>query len=154
VSEGYVPEGVAHTVVLPLLGDLPQLGDAVKLRVEVQDILAVEALAALDELEVVLGELADLDDMVFGIAPQLAALIRQHAPRYSIGRSVTHMAQFLPVAAVDLEMGRPELRLDALGRGVLEVDGDDALARSAVPGTGERLPLHYTSMGALTLGAE
>jgi hypothetical protein len=54
------------TVILPFLGNFAQLGYAVKLSVEVQYILAVEALARLDELEVCLLELSDFHDMVLG----------------------------------------------------------------------------------------
>jgi hypothetical protein len=61
VSRGYAP-----TVVLPLLSDLAQLGDAVELGVKIQYILAVEALAGLDEVQVVLLELPQLHDMVLG----------------------------------------------------------------------------------------
>jgi hypothetical protein len=56
----------APTIILPLLGDLAQLGYAAELDIEVQYILAVEALARLDEVEVVLVELPDLHDMVLG----------------------------------------------------------------------------------------
>jgi hypothetical protein len=48
------------------LGNFAQLGYAVKLSVEIQYVLAVEALARLDELEVCLLELSDFHDMVLG----------------------------------------------------------------------------------------
>lgn len=58
--------GVARrrTMVLPLLGNVVQLWDAVDVGIEVQDVLAVVALAGLDEVEVVFLEFANLDDMV------------------------------------------------------------------------------------------
>ena len=54
------------TIILPFLGDFAQLWDAVELSVEVQYILAVEALAGLNELEVCLLKLSELDNMVLG----------------------------------------------------------------------------------------
>lgn len=51
-------------MVLPLLGNVVQLWDAVDVGIEVQDVLAVVALAGLDEVEVVFLEFANLDDMV------------------------------------------------------------------------------------------
>lgn len=54
------------TIILPFLGDFAQLWDAVELSVEVQYVLAVEALAGLDKLQIGLLELADLDNMVLG----------------------------------------------------------------------------------------
>lgn len=56
----------AITIVLPLLGDLAQLWNGVKLGIKVEDILAVEALAALDEVHVVPGELSQFHDMFLG----------------------------------------------------------------------------------------
>jgi hypothetical protein len=56
----------APTIILPFLGDFAQLGYTVELDIEVQYILAVEALARLDEVEVVLLELPDFHDMVLG----------------------------------------------------------------------------------------
>jgi hypothetical protein len=53
------------TVILPLLSDLAQLRQAIELGVEVEYILAVEALAGLNELEVCLLEFPNLYDMVF-----------------------------------------------------------------------------------------
>jgi hypothetical protein len=45
----------ALTIVLPLLGNLAQLGYGVKLGIKVENVLAVEALTALDEVHVVPG---------------------------------------------------------------------------------------------------
>ena len=56
----------ARTIVFPLMSKLAQLGNAVKLGVEIQYVLAVEALARLDKVQVGLLELAHLHDMVFG----------------------------------------------------------------------------------------
>jgi hypothetical protein len=63
---GPAEQRCAPTVVLPGMGNLAQLGDALELGVEVEYVLAVEALAGLDEVKVVFLELAELDDMVFG----------------------------------------------------------------------------------------
>ena len=61
----------APTIVTPLLRQLAQLRDAVRESVQVQDMLAVEALTGLDELKVVLPEFSDLHDMVAGVALEL-----------------------------------------------------------------------------------
>lgn len=49
------------------MSDLTQLGYAVEVGVEVQNMLAVVALAGLNELQIVLLELPDLDDMILGL---------------------------------------------------------------------------------------
>jgi hypothetical protein len=54
------------TIILPFLGDFAQFWDTVELSIEVQYILAVKALASLDELEISLLKLSDLDNMVLG----------------------------------------------------------------------------------------
>lgn len=54
------------TIILPFLGDFAQFWNAVELSVKVQYVLAVEALAGFDELEIRLLELSDLDNMVLG----------------------------------------------------------------------------------------
>jgi hypothetical protein len=64
VNEGMTGGVSMPTVILPLLRNLAQLRQAVELGVEVQYILAVEALAGLDELEVCLLELPEFHDMV------------------------------------------------------------------------------------------
>ena len=54
------------TVILPFLGNLAQLGNAMELGIKIQNVLAVEALAGLDELEIGFLKLSDLHDMVLG----------------------------------------------------------------------------------------
>jgi hypothetical protein len=68
ICQHYGAAGQRHapTVIFPAVGNLAQLGDAVELGVKVEDVLAVEALAGLDEVKVVFLELPELDDMVFG----------------------------------------------------------------------------------------
>lgn len=56
----------ARTVILPLLSNLAQFGYPIELSIEIQNVLAVEALARLDEVQVCLLEFADFDDMVLG----------------------------------------------------------------------------------------
>lgn len=76
------------TIILPFLGDFAQLWDAVELSVEVQYVLAVEALAGLDKLQIGLLELADLDNMVLGslelpgVSDASAPFSRGDAPAY------------------------------------------------------------------------
>lgn len=53
-------------VILPLLRDLAQFGYAIELSVKIQYILAVEALAGLDEVEIVLLKLPYLNHVVLG----------------------------------------------------------------------------------------
>jgi hypothetical protein len=64
VSRGTAGGEGTPTVILPLLRNPAQLREAVELGVEVQYVLAVEALAGLDELEVRLLELPQFDDTV------------------------------------------------------------------------------------------
>jgi hypothetical protein len=56
----------ALTVILPLLGNLAQLRYGVELGIKVEDVLAVEALAAFDEVHVVPVELSQFHDMFLG----------------------------------------------------------------------------------------
>jgi hypothetical protein len=67
VSSGIAGSEGQQTVIFPLMSDLTQLGYAVEVGVEVQDMLAVVALAGLNELQIVLLELPDLDDMILGL---------------------------------------------------------------------------------------
>jgi hypothetical protein len=67
VSSDIVGSNSQRTIILPLVSDLAQLGNAVKVGVEVQNVLAVVALAGFDELKVVLLELPDLHDMILGL---------------------------------------------------------------------------------------
>ena len=101
------------TVVLPLAGNVAQLGNGVKVGVEVQDVLAVEALAGLDKVQVALLELAHLDDIVRDAAQDLV---------------------FLAEDGVDLEVGGPQQLLCVVGDGVVEVGKDEGLAGRAIAG--------------------
>lgn len=53
-------------------------------------------------------------------------------------RGMTHMAELLPVYTIDLKVRAPELGLNPLGRGILEVGKCDVLASNAVPKERER----------------
>jgi hypothetical protein len=94
------------------LGDFAQFWNAVELSVKVQYVLAVEALAGFDELEIRLLELSDLDNMVLGALEEF---------------------MFLPEFGVDLQVRIPQRRLEFAGGCVLEVGEDKGLAGGAVP---------------------
>jgi len=93
------------------LGDFAQFWNAVELSVKVQYVLAVEALAGFDELEIRLLELSDLDNMVLGALEEF---------------------MFLPEFGVDLQVRIPQRRLEFAGGCVLEVGEDEGLAGGAV----------------------
>jgi len=61
------------TLGLDLLSDALQLGDSIEARVEPLDIVAIEALAIFEELEIELCMLARLDRLVRALFPQLRA---------------------------------------------------------------------------------
>jgi hypothetical protein len=107
-------EGVGCvTVVLPLAGNGAQLRNGVKVGVEVQNVLAIEALAGLYELQVDLLELAQFDHILRDAAQELV---------------------FLAKDGVDLEVGGPQQLLRVVGDGVFKVGKDEGLAGRAVAG--------------------
>lgn len=70
----------APTIILPLVGNLAQLRYAIELSIEVQYVLAVEALAGLDEVEVTLHKLPRLHNMVLGALELPCISTAPHAP--------------------------------------------------------------------------
>jgi len=82
------------------------------LRVEVQYILAVEALTGLDVLEISLLELSDFHHMVLGALEEFMLLAKY---------------------GIDLEMRIPQRCLEFVGGGVLEIREEESLAGGAVP---------------------
>ena len=124
-----------RTMVLPLLGNAVQLWDAVDVGIEVQDVLAVVALAGLDEVEVVFLEFADLDDMVLGALELCRVSVRSWRGQRC---GATHQPMLLPEDGVDLEVRRPQLLLDVVGGGMCKIGKGQALAGGAVPGKRQR----------------
>jgi hypothetical protein len=110
------------------LGNLAQLGYAVKLSVEVQYILAIEALAGLDEVQVVFLELPEFDHMVFG-ALELGCI--SSAPTAALTQ-MTYEFVLLPEGGVDLKVGRPKFLFNLVGRGVFEIGDRQAFAGGAI----------------------
>lgn len=120
----------SHTVILPLQSNFAQFWYSVELGVKVQYILAVEALASLDEVEVSFLKLPDLHNMVFGALELCLGQYRGISPT---PRVMTHQLVFLPEGGVDLEVCGPEPFFGLVSRGVFEIGEDESLAGGAVP---------------------
>ena len=122
--------GGSGSVILPRASNLAQLGNALKLGVQVQYVLAIEALAGFDELQIVLLQLSDLDDALFRMLLQLSP-VSPPSPR---NLEWAYRAVFLSEDGVHLEVSVPELRLSLVGRSQLKVGEEHILAGDAVPG--------------------
>ena len=120
------------TIILPFLGDFAQFWNAVELSVKVQYVLAVEALAGFDELEIRLLELSDLDNMVLGALELCCVSLTARPFLKSVGDG-THDLMLLPEDGVDLQVRGPQLLLDLVGRSMLEIAEGQRLADCAVP---------------------
>lgn len=117
------------TVILPFPCNLAQLGNTVELGIQVQYVLAVEALAGLDELEIGLLELSNLHDAVLG-ALELS-LCQRRAPAVVLGGA--YKLVLLSECGVDPQVRVPERRLESVGRGVCEVGEEEGFAGGTVP---------------------
>ena len=100
--------------------------------VQVQNVLAVVALAGLDEVEVVLLELAHLHHMVLGALELCCVSLTARPFLKSVGDG-THDLMLLPEDGVDLQVRGPQLLLDLVGRSMLEIAEGQRLADCAVP---------------------
>jgi hypothetical protein len=129
-------EGIP-TIIFQMLRERSKLGYTIGLSVQEKYILPVKTLARLDEGEVMLPDLARLDDTVFGIALQLQSTVSMMLLYSIYFRGVMYVSELLPVDAIDLQVGVPKLGLDSLGRSGLEVAKQHALAGVAEPSSSQ-----------------
>lgn len=92
-----------HTIVLPFLCNSAQLGYTIKLSIEVQYVLAIEALAGLYEVQVRLLELSEFHDVVLGALELPAVSIAWPCGTWRMTCNLV----FLSEDGVDLEMRGP-----------------------------------------------